>query len=49
MQTVRKQQLSTDWKKLYHARAGVEGTLSQVILTLGLRQARYIGLVKVIS
>lgn len=47
LQTVRQQQLSTDWKKLYDARAGVEGTLSQGIRTLGLRQARYIGLVKV--
>lgn len=47
MQTARQQQNSTDWKKLYSTRAGVEGTLSQGIGTLGLRQARYVGLVKV--
>jgi transposase len=47
LQTARKQQLSTDWKELYNTRAGVEGTLSQGIATLGLRQARYIGLAKV--
>jgi len=29
------------------ARAGVEGTLSQGIQVMGLRQARYVGLVKV--
>ena len=47
LQTARQQQNSTDWKKLYGTRAGVEGTLSQGIGTLGLRQARYVGLVKV--
>lgn len=34
-------------KAVVVARAGVEGTLSQGIGALGLRQARYIGLVKV--
>ena len=47
LQTVRQQQQTTEWKKVYDARAGVEGTLSQGIATLGLRQARYIGLAKV--
>jgi len=47
LQTVRQQQQTTDWKKLYDARAGVEGTLSQGIQVMGLRQARYVGLVKV--
>jgi transposase len=47
LQTARQQQNSTDWKKLYGTRAGVEGTLSQGIGTLGLRQARYVGLIKV--
>lgn len=46
-QTTRQQQQTTDWKKLYDTRAGVEGTLSQAIGSLGLRQTRYIGLVKV--
>ncbi len=47
LQSVRQQQETADWKKLYDTRAGVEGTLSQGIGTSGLRQARYIGLVKV--
>lgn len=45
LQTTRQQQQTTDWKKLYDTRAGVEGTLSQAIGSLGLRQTRYIGLV----
>ena len=47
LQTRRQQQQTTDWKKLYDARAGVEGTLSLLIQVMGLRQARYVGLVKV--
>lgn len=47
LQIRRQQQQTTDWKKLYDARAGVEGTLSQGIQVMGLRQARYVGLVKV--
>src|SRR3954462_15338473 len=31
----------------YRARAGIEGTLSQAVHTMHLRQARYIGLAKV--
>ena len=34
------------WKKRYHARAGIEGTLSQGVRALGMRQSRYIGLAK---
>ena len=31
------------WKKQYHVRAGVEGTLSQGVRAFGMRQSRYIG------
>lgn len=47
LQSVRQQQQTTDLKKLYDVRAGVEGTLSQGIQVIGLRQARYVGLFKV--
>jgi transposase len=34
------------WKKRYHVRAGVEGTLSQGVRAFGMRRCRYIGLAK---
>ena len=34
------------WKERYHARAGIEGTLSQGVRAFGMRQSRYIGLAK---
>ncbi len=34
------------WKKRYHVRAGVEGTLSQGVRALGMRRSRYIGLAR---
>jgi transposase len=34
------------WKKRYHVRAGIEGTLSQGVRAFGMRQSRYIGLAK---
>ena len=34
------------WKKRYHVRAGVEGTLSQAVRAFGMRRSRYIGLAK---
>ena len=34
------------WKERYHARAGIEGTLSQGVRIFGMRQSRYIGLAK---
>ncbi|GEO42634.1 hypothetical protein SAE02_67820 [Skermanella aerolata] len=34
------------WKERYHARAGVEGTLSQGVRAFGMRRSRYIGLAK---
>jgi transposase len=39
----RKQETTTDFKKLYAIRAGVEGTISQGVRTMGLRRSRYIG------
>jgi transposase len=35
-----------EWKERYHARAGVEGTLSQGVRAFGMRRSRYIGLAK---
>lgn len=46
LQSVRQQQQTKDWQQRYNQRAGVEGTLSQGIHCLGLRQTRYIGLAK---
>jgi transposase len=34
------------WQKRYHARGGVEDTLSQGVRAFGLRRSRYIGLLK---
>ncbi len=34
------------WKKRYHVRAGIEGTLSQGVRALGMRRSRYIGLAR---
>ena len=33
-------------RKLYAKRAGIEGTLSQRVMTFGIRRSRYIGLAK---
>jgi transposase len=33
------------WKRRYHVRAGIEGTLSQGVRAFGMRRSRYIGLV----
>ena len=43
LQARRKQETTQDFKTLYALRAGVEGTLSQGIRTMGLRRSRYIG------
>jgi transposase len=43
----RKQQQTATWSKRYDQRAGVEGTISQGVRGLGLRQCRYVGLSKV--
>ena len=42
----RKEQDSPEFLKIYHKRAGVEGTLSQALRKSGLRQSRYMGLPK---
>ena len=46
LQTARQRQTTPEWKEQYNQRAGIEGTLSQGVRTLGLRKARYIGLAK---
>ena len=43
----RKQQQAETWSTKYNQRAGVEGTISQGVRGLGLRQCRYVGLSKV--
>ena len=43
----RKQQQTKTWLKQYNRRAGVEGTISQGVRGLGLRECRYVGLGKV--
>lgn len=42
----RQEQQTTEWKKEYDRRAGVEGTISQGVRAFGLRQARYMGQAK---
>lgn len=37
---------TTEGKRLYARRNGIEGTLSQAVRTFGLRRARYLGLTK---
>ncbi len=34
------------WKRRYHVRAGIEGTLSQGVRAFGMRRSRYVGLAK---
>jgi transposase len=46
LQKARQRQQAPDFPQQYTRRAGIEGTLSQTICTLGLRQSRYIGLAK---
>ncbi len=44
LQSIRVQQETDEWKKIYNTRAGVEGTISQGVRAFGLRKARYTGL-----
>jgi len=44
LQAVRQPQSTAEWKAPYDKRAGIEGTLSQGVRALGLRQCRYRGL-----
>ncbi|WP_119072069.1 IS1182 family transposase [Aggregatilinea lenta] len=43
LQAARKRQQTEDFKLQYHARAGVEGLISQAMGTLGMRRNRYCG------
>jgi transposase len=43
LQARREQESTKDFKTLYATRAGVEGTISQGVRTMGLRRSRYIG------
>jgi DDE family transposase len=42
----RKREETDEFKNTYHHRAGIEGTHSQAVRTMGLRPSRYIGLRK---
>jgi len=46
LQARRREQTTPQFQREYARRAGIEGTLSQAVRTLGLRQARYRGLAK---
>jgi transposase len=46
MLAARLRQVTPDFQAIYATRAGIEGTLSQAVRTVGLRRARYIGLAK---
>jgi transposase len=46
LNAARGQMLDPAWKKRYHVRAGVEGTLSQGVRAFGMRRSRYIGRAK---
>ncbi len=39
----REQEMTKDFTKIYSKRAGIEGTISQGVRTMGLRRSRYIG------
>lgn len=43
LEQVREIQNQAAWQKLYHQRAGIEGTFSQAVRSFGLRRSRYIG------
>lgn len=47
LERLRAEQETDEWKTRYHRRAGVEGTFSQSVRRMGLRQARYVGMAKV--
>ena len=46
LQHAREEQTTKEWQQTYAKRAGVEGTISQSVRSLGLRESRYIGLAK---
>ena len=47
LQARRQEQQTPEFRKQYAPRAGIEGTLSQGVRSMGLRRARYDGLPKV--
>lgn len=46
LQTARQREATPEFKTAYHARAGIEGTLSQAVRMADVRHARYVGLAK---
>ena len=46
LQAARQQQQTEEFKEQYHARAGIEGTISQAVHRMELRRSRYGGLAK---
>jgi hypothetical protein len=46
LQRARECQATEAFTQRYHARAGIEGTISQAVATTGARRSRYIGLAK---
>ena len=46
LQHARQEQTTKEWQQKYDKRAGIEGTISQAVRGFGLRDCRYIGLVK---
>jgi transposase len=46
LQKARQRQQNPDFARQYAGRAGIEGSLSQAVCTLGLRHSRYFGLAK---
>lgn len=46
LQAARQEQSTTQWKKQYDIRAGIEGTLSQGVRAFNLRRSRYVELAK---
>jgi transposase len=45
-ESARARQKTDEFKQLYRDRAGIEGTISQGVRRMGLRQTRYIGLTR---
>ena len=46
VQTRKREQHTSEWRKQYGKRAGIEGTISQCVFALDMRRSRYRGLAK---
>jgi transposase len=46
LNAARAQMHDPTWKRRYHVRAGIEGTLSQGVRAFGMRRSRYLGLAR---